>query len=143
MFSEIKKIMMTKKGIIGIGGIFIKFKNPTAIKKWYQETLGILTNDYGILFETKGIAEEKGVLQLGTFEENSTYFGKEEQQCMINFKVNELEEYIEQLRNKKVKFVDEMETYSYGKFIHIEDPEGNRIELWEPVADAFEDENKS
>ena len=128
--------------ITGIGGVFIKFNDPSQMRIWYQEALGMPTNDYGVLFSNKGTPDEKGVLQLGTFEADSTYFGSEKQQVMLNFKVNDLESFLLKLKAKHVKIVDEMETYSYGKFIHIEDPEGNRIELWEPTDQSFEDETK-
>jgi len=126
-------------GVIGIGGIFFKYKDPTAMRLWYSEVLGMKTNDYGVLFEFNGdTAATKGYLQLGTFEEQSDYFGSEKQQTMINFRVNDLEAFQAELIEKKVTIVDTLESYSYGKFLHIEDPEGNRIELWEAVDHEFE-----
>lgn len=125
--------------VIGIGGIFIKFKNPENMRTWYQDVLGMKTNPYGVLFEFNGDTNaEKGSLQLGTFEASSGYFGDPNQQAMINFRVDDLEAFKLQLESADVSIVDSIESYSYGKFLHIEDPEGNRIELWEPVAGAFE-----
>ena len=123
--------------VIGIGGIFFKFKNPEAMRTWYKDVLGMTTNPYGVLFEFNGNDAPKGYLQLGTFEEKSDYFGKESQQSMINFRVDDLAALKEELTQNGVTILNEIDEYSYGKFLHIEDPEGNRIELWEPVDTEF------
>ena len=83
------------------------------------------------------ILQTKGQLQLGTFDATTDYFGKESQQAMINFRVDDLVAFEVVLKEKNVTIVDTLEEYSYGKFLHIEDPEGNRIELWEPVNEGF------
>ncbi len=126
--------------IIGLGGIFIKFRDPKSMNNWYKEVLGLTTNDYGVLFgyNHQAAAKKTAFLQLGTFESSSSYFGNDSQQVMLNFRVAKLEAFLEQLKAKGVKILDEVETYEYGKFVHIEDPEGNRIELWEPVDSEFE-----
>jgi predicted enzyme related to lactoylglutathione lyase len=122
----------------GIGGVFIKFKDPTAMNLWYQEILNLEPNDYGILFEFNNNVQTKAYLQLGTFPEESDYFRNEKQKVMINFRVDDMQELIKHLNAKKVKILNEMEEFEYGKFLHIEDPEGNTIELWEPVDKEFE-----
>ena len=110
------------------------------MREWYSSVLGMTTNAYGVLFEFNDKrVPTKGQLQLGTFEASTDYFGKSSQQSMINFRVDDLEAYAEVLKEKGVTIVDTLESYSYGKFLHIEDPEGNRIELWEPVNDGFSD----
>ncbi|XOV66550.1 MAG: VOC family protein [Fluviicola sp.] len=125
--------------VIGLGGIFLKFQDPKAMRNWYQDVLGIQTNDYGVLFEFNGdTSPTKGYLQLGTFENSSDYFGDPKQQAMLNFRVDDLEIFKSELEAAKVSIVNEVESYSYGKFLHIEDPEGNRVELWEPVDSEFE-----
>lgn len=124
--------------ITGLGGVFIKFNDPKAMTLWYKEVLGMNVNDYGVLFGFNHKANQRGFLQLGTFAADSTYFGNEKQQVMLNFRVSEMEIFISELKAKGVTFLDEMEAYDYGKFIHIEDPEGNRIELWEPKGNDFE-----
>ena len=125
--------------VTGIGGVFIKFSDPTNMRKWYREVLGINTNDYGVLFAfNDGTASSKGYLQLGTFESSSSYFGNEKQQYMLNFRVDDMSDFIGKLKQHNVNIVDEVETYEYGKFLHIEDPEGNRIELWEPIDSEFD-----
>ena len=129
---------MTMAKVIGIGGIFIKFKDPVKMRTWYSDVLGMTTNPYGVLFEFNGGETSKGYLQLGTFEETSDYFGSAKQQSMINFRVDDMVAMQEQLEKANVKVLNKIEEYSYGKFLHIEDPEGNRIELWEPVDQEFE-----
>jgi predicted enzyme related to lactoylglutathione lyase len=129
--------------VIGIGGIFLKFKNPDKMKDWYSSMLGMKTNAYGVLFEFNGdTSEQKGHLQLSPFAETSDYFGNESQQSMINFRVDNLVKLKETLVENNVNIVDSIEEYSYGKFLHIEDPEGNRIELWEPLNGGFEGSNE-
>lgn len=125
--------------VIGIGGIFIKFNDPEKMRAWYSDVLGMTTNPYGVLFEFNGNTDaSKGYLQLGTFESTSDYFGDRNQQAMINFRVDDLATFKTELAEKNVTIVNEIESYSYGKFLHITDPEGNRIELWEPVDSEFE-----
>lgn len=110
------------------------------MNKWYADVLGLVTNDYGVLFSFNTSDKNRGFLQLGTFPENSDYFGHTAQQSMINFRVSDMEKLIERLKKNEVKILNEMETFEYGKFLHISDPEGNRIELWEPIDDAFSTE---
>lgn len=125
---------------IGIGGIFIKYQNETAMKQWFETALGLTPNDYGVLFAFNDAGHAKGFLQLGTFPANSDYFGKAEQQVMLNFRVERIEELKQHLETLGTTICDAIETYAYGKFLHIEDPEGNRIELWEPIDGPFEGE---
>ncbi|MGV3611710.1 MAG: VOC family protein [Fluviicola sp.] len=128
---------------IGIGGIFFKFKDEAAMKTWYKEALGLNTNDYGVLFEYDGSTKEKFQLQLGTFPETSDYFGSESQKAMINFRVEGIESLVVKLQTMGTVICDNIETYDYGKFVHILDPEGNKVELWEPVESSnFDSENK-
>lgn len=124
--------------VIGLGGVFLKFQQPEAMRNWYKDVLGMETNPYGVLFEFNGDTHpQKGYCQLGTFESSSDYFGDPKQQVMLNFRVDDLETFKTELEAAGVKIVDSIESYSYGKFLHIEDPEGNRIELWEPVDHEF------
>lgn len=127
--------------VIGLGGVFLRFKDPVQMRSWYEDVLGLTCNDYGVLFKFNSIQDKPGYLQLGTFEANTNYFGSLNQQFMLNFRVDDLEEFLLFLASHHVKIVNEIETYPYGKFLHIEDPEGNRIELWEPVDEEFESES--
>jgi len=126
--------------VTGIGGIFIKCNNPEEMNNWYRDVLGMTTNPYGVLFSFNDSNSPKGFLQLGTFPTNSDYFGNESQQSMLNFRVDNMMEILEVLKKHKVQIVKDLEEYEYGKFVHILDLEGNRIELWEPMDGAFEKE---
>jgi len=130
---------MKNKKVTGIGGIFFKCKNPESIREWYNKNLGLVTNEYGSLFEFRmsDKPEEKGYLQWSPFEEKTTYFKPSEKEFMINYRVENLEELVEEMRAAGVEILDEIETYEYGKFVHILDPENNKIELWEPVDTVF------
>ncbi len=125
---------------IGIGGVFIKYKDPEAMKSWFETALGLTANEYGVLFRFNNLSEHHGYLQLGTFPVKTDYFGEEKQQIMLNFRVDHLSELVKKLTTLGTVICDEMEEFDYGKFIHIQDPEGNRIELWEPMDGAFDGE---
>lgn len=122
--------------VIGLGGVFIKFNDPLKMREWYRDVLGMTTNAYGVLFEF-GPRSNTGYLQLGTFDATTDYFGDKNQHYMLNFRVLNLVGLETKLRASGVTIVDSIEEYSYGKFLHILDPEGNRLELWEPVDSEF------
>lgn len=128
--------------VIGIGGIFLKFEDPKKMREWYEKVLGLTTNDYGVLFQFNHSSQQRGYLQLGTFEKSTNYFGSENQQTMINLRVDDMESMMNVLIENNVPILNELEEYEYGKFLHISDPEGNRIELWEPVDQSFTDANE-
>lgn len=130
-----------KGHVIGIGGIFFKSKNPAEQRNWYSKNLGFKTDDYGSLFQFRDIdnPEKKGQLQWSPFGENTTYFQPSEREFMINYRVVNMEALVEQLKAAGVTICDSIEEFDYGKFIHIMDPEGNKIELWESSADGFEE----
>lgn len=132
---------MAKKKVTGIGGIFFKCKNPDNIKDWYSKNLGLNTDKYGALFEFRqaDAPEKEGYLQWSPFSENTEHFKPSEKEFMINYRVENMEELVEELKANGVTVLDEIETYDYGKFVHILDPENNKIELWEPVDKVFTD----
>ena len=129
------------KKVTGIGGIFFKCQNPDKMKNWYNENLGLVTNEYGSLFEFRqsDLPDRKGYLQWSPVDEKTTYFEPSTKEFMINYRVNNIEALVEELKAAGVKVLDEIETYEYGKFVHILDPENNKIELWEPVDQVFTD----
>ncbi|NOX46116.1 MAG: VOC family protein [Chlorobi bacterium] len=132
--------MDNKKGkVTGIGGVFFKCKDTATVKEWYQQNLGIKTDEYGSMFESRDTnnPEQKTYLQWSPFPDNTKYFNPSEKDFMINYRVENIEGLIEQLKSSGVKILDSLESYDYGKFIHILDPEGNKIELWEPADSAF------
>lgn len=130
---------MTKKRVTGIGGIFFKSRDPEKSRAWYKQHLGLITNEYGSLFEFRSSDEpdKKGYLQWSLFKEDTTYFEPSGKEFMINYRVENLESLVETLKTEGVTVLDEIETYEYGKFVHILDPENNKIELWEPVDHVF------
>lgn len=132
---------MARKKVTGIGGIFFKSVDPTKLKSWYSENLGMQTDDHGTLFEFRKeeTPDQKAYLQWSPFENKTDYFQPSEKQFMINYRVEDLELLVEELKANNVTILDKVETYSYGKFVHIMDPEGNKIELWEPIDQVFTD----
>ena len=122
------------KKVIGIGGLFFKAKDPATLREWYNKHLGFDTNDYGATFDWKECSEslKNGATQWSPFEENTEYFEPSNREFMINYIVDDLEKLVEELKRSDVIILDELETYDYGKFIHILDCEENKIELWEP-----------
>jgi predicted enzyme related to lactoylglutathione lyase len=131
--------MNNTKRVTGIGGIFFKTKDPEKMKKWYKIHLGLVVNEYGSVFEFRSTdePEKKGYLVWSLFKEKTTYFEPSQKEFMINYRVENLEALVKELAKEGVQIVDEIEVYEYGKFVHILDPEGNKIELWEPVDEVF------
>lgn len=129
-----EKNKVTLKKVTGIGGVFFKCKDPEKLMEWYKIHLGFETDQYGTRFEWFETVDSSrtGSTQWSLFSETETYFDPSTSSFMINYRVNDLVSLVEQLKNEGVVIVDSIETYEYGKFIHILDPEGNKIELWEP-----------
>ena len=125
------------KRVTGIGGIFFKTKDPAKIREWYSTHLGIKSSEYGGTFEWKKENGESGYTVWSPFKKESKYFGSDEQQHMFNYRVENLEELLKVLEQEGVTIVGKMEEYDYGKFGWILDPEGNKIELWEPIDKAY------
>lgn len=125
----------TMKKVTGIGGIFFKCKDPNAMRAWYKTHLGLNTNDYGATFEWKEADDstKNGSTTWSPFAETTKYFEPSTKDFMINYRVADLEALVEALKKEGVTIVDKIETYDYGKFVHIIDLEGNKIELWEPI----------
>ena len=122
------------KKVTGIGGIFFKCKDPKKIREWYKSNLGLNTNDYGAVFEWRQGADttKKGFTQWSPFNEKTKYFEPSTKDFMINYRVENLEALVAGLKKNGVTIVDTIETVEYGKFVHILDVEGNKLELWEP-----------
>jgi predicted enzyme related to lactoylglutathione lyase len=128
------------KRVTGIGGIFFKCKDPKALREWYQTHLGLNTNQYGSVFEWYQGADstKKGFSQWSPFKETTKYFLPSTKEFMINYRVDHLELLLVELQKEGVTISDTLQSYDYGKFVHIMDLEGNKIELWEPNDVAFE-----
>jgi len=121
------------KKVTGIGGIFFKCKDPKKLKEWYSTNLGLNTNQYGSVFEWYQGADstKKGFTQWSPFKETTKYFEPSTKDFMINYRVENLEALVKELKKNNVTIVDTLQAYDYGKFIHILDLEGNNLELWE------------
>jgi predicted enzyme related to lactoylglutathione lyase len=125
--------------VTGIGGVFFKCKDAALVKEWYKKHLGFDTDEYGVTFRwlAESTPNSNGTTQWAPFNDTTKYFEPSTKEFMINYRVDNLEELVSQLRADGVTILDEMESYSYGKFIHILDLEGNKVELWEPVDEGF------
>jgi predicted enzyme related to lactoylglutathione lyase len=133
LVTQKKEPVMARK-VTGIGGIFFKCKDPKKMKEWYQQNLGLNTNQYGAVFEWHQGADStrKGFTNWSPFKETTKYFEPSTRDFMINYRVENIQSLIDGLRQNGVTILDSIETYNYGKFIHILDLEGNKLELWEP-----------
>ena len=126
-----------KKRVTGLGGFFFKTKNPDETKKWYKDHLGLPVDDYGCTFWWKDTKGNDCSTQWSPFKEDTNYFSPSTKQFMMNFRVENLKELLATLKEEGVTIVGNVEEYDYGKFGWILDPEGNKIELWEPIDSAF------
>jgi len=122
------------KKVTGIGGIFFKCKDPNKIKEWYNTHLGLDAGPYGASFEWREAQDpsKKGLTQWNVNSETAKLYEPSTKDFMINYRVENLEALVEELKKENVTIVDKIETYDYGKFVHILDIEGNKIQLWEP-----------
>lgn len=129
---------MSSEKVTGLGGVFIKSDDVPALTAWYDRHLGTTFGDQtymGFEWREKN-SDKEGTTAFSIFKKDTKYFASENQPCMLNFRVNNLEKLIEELRAAGVTIAGEVQSYSYGKFGWILDPEGNKIELWEDVAEG-------
>jgi len=122
------------KKVTGVGGVFFKCADPKAMNLWYVKNLGLPVGEYGTTFEWREDEdpEKKGSTSWCLFPQDTKYFNPSEKPFMINYRVDNLVALLEELKKENVTIVDEIAEYDYGKFVHVMDPEGNMIELWEP-----------
>lgn len=126
-----------KNRVTGLGGFFFKTEDPKGLKDWYGKHLGLPVDQYGCTFWWKDKEGNDCSTQWSPFAKDTTYFQPSEKQFMMNFRVENLVELLKILKEEGVTVVGEIEEYEYGKFGWILDPEGNKIELWEPQDKAF------
>ena len=124
--------------VIGIGGILFKSKNPDKTKKWYEENLGVVSTDskYGTIYKSRNMDNPNIInyFQWSPFNKNSDFFNHSKKEFMINYNVQNIEQLVEDLRQKGITIVDEIKEYEgIGKIVHIYDCDGNYCELWEQV----------
>jgi predicted enzyme related to lactoylglutathione lyase len=133
--TEQPKTSSNMKKVTGIGGVFFKCKDPKATMEWYHKHLGLNTTPYGVSFEWYETPDstKKATTQWNPFPETSKYFEPSSKDFMINYRVENLTALVEELKKEGVTVLDNIESYDYGKFVHILDAEGNKIQLWEPI----------
>lgn len=122
------------KRVTGIGGIFFKCNDTEKLKAWYGKHLGLEVSDFGTNFEWRDAEDptKKGSTVWSPFKASTNYFEPSQKQFMINYRVENIEWVVEQLKKEGVTVLDGIQSFDYGKFVHILDPEDNKIELWEP-----------
>lgn len=123
------------KRVTGIGGIFFKAKDPKALSAWYQKHLGLDVQEWGgATFDwvTADNPTGTGTTAWNVFKEDTTYFAPSTASFMINFRVHDLQALLAALRAEGCQVDDKVDESEFGKFGWVQDPEGNRIELWQP-----------
>jgi predicted enzyme related to lactoylglutathione lyase len=120
--------MVRMERVLGIGGYFLRSTDPTALGAWYRDYLGLDADEHGLW------RQEAGATVFATFESGTDYFGSPTQQTMLNFRVADLDAMLAQLRAKGADVAEETQSMEgIGRFGWVTDPEGNRIELWQPA----------
>lgn len=130
---SVEAVEKERERVTGIGGVFMKMRDPKLMAAWYRTNLGIeAKNGYAdFAWREKENPERTGRTIWSLFPTNSSYFGASTSPCMINYRVASLDRMMEQLKRGGV-VVEKVKDYSYGRFTWVTDPEGNRLELWEP-----------
>ena len=116
----------------GIGGVFLRARDPAELAAWYAANLGIAIEEEGGTYSTL-TAAEGDVTVWATFAADTDYFGGREQQAMVNYRVRDLDAMLAQLRAAGAEVDERVEEQPYGRFGWAADPEGNRFELWQPT----------
>jgi len=123
------------KRVTGIGGIFFKAKDPAALGAWYRDRLGLDVTDWnGAIFHWGGEGSEPGMTIWSPFAADTTYMAPSTASFMINFRVADLDALLAALKAEGCEVVDRTDISEQGKFGWVIDPEGNKVELWEPPA---------
>lgn len=123
--------------VTGIGGIFFKARDPVKLKAWYSQHLGLNMNEHGTSFEGQTFEGKPAHIQWSTMPATTKYFEPSRASFMINYRVADLKSLLPILKSEGVTIVDKLDVESYGLFVHILDPEGNKIELYEPIGDTY------
>jgi predicted enzyme related to lactoylglutathione lyase len=126
--------------VTGVGGIFLRSKDPKALSAWYAKHLGIKLADYGgaTFLWSDEVPPTTGMTIWSTFPPDTKYFGPGPQPYMVNYRVDDLDALLAQLADANVPIDPDRQDYPYGRFAWITDPDGNRLELWQPLV-ASED----
>lgn len=125
--------------VTGLGGLFFKAKDPKALGDWYRDRLGLPVEDWGgcvFPWREEGNPKKKGQTVWSPFEAKTDYFKPSRKAFMMNFRVEDLEKVLAELEAEGVQISDAREDSEFGKFGWVMDPEGNKVELWQPPAPA-------
>jgi predicted enzyme related to lactoylglutathione lyase len=124
--------------VIGIGGVFLKSKDRAQLSSWYSDNLGIEQNSDGGMFKWRSFdrPQVEHLTAWSIFAHDWTYFDPSAAPFMINYIVDDLDAILVKLSNNGVRIDPKRENYDYGRFAWIFDPDGNKIELWEPLVPA-------
>ncbi len=114
----------------GIGGVFFRAKDPKALAKWYSQHLGV--SPVPDSYDVEPWSQKSGPTVFAPFEEKTEYFGSQDKNWMINFRVKNLELIVKQLEASGIDVKVDPEDYPNGRFARLHDPEGNPVELWQP-----------
>ncbi len=120
------------EAITGIGGVFLRAQDPAALAAWYAANLGVELEEDGATYSTLKAAAGD-VTVWATFAADTDYFGRREQQAMVNYRVRDLDAMLVQLRAAGADVDERVEELPFGRFGWAADPEGNRFELWQPL----------
>jgi predicted enzyme related to lactoylglutathione lyase len=122
--------------VTGIGGVFLRSSDPKAMARWYAEKLGITLSDFnGAAFQwSDEVPAGTGMTAWSAFPQDTEYFGEDRQAVMVNYRVDDLDELLRSLTAAGVWVDPKREDQSYGRFAWIKDCDGNRVELWQPLA---------
>lgn len=121
--------------VLGIGGVFLRSRDREALARWYRDHLGVAIDEnwWGAAFPLSTPQDRAGAYVVwSAFPADTDYFGARENACMVNFRVRDLGAMLDQLRTAGCAVVGRVEESEYGKFGWVTDPEGHRVELWEP-----------
>ena len=122
---------------LGVGGVFFRSPDPGRLASWYQETLGLVTESWGTTYGTSFLPEampSNSFTVWSTFAADTEYFGDPQQSFMINLVVDDLDAALANVQSAGGTVIAEKEEHDFGRFGWIVDPDGNRVELWEPPA---------
>ncbi len=116
---------------LGIGGVFFKSPDPARLRAWYGQCLGIDAGEYGAMFAAASLPED-GMTVWNPFAATTDYFAPSQATFMINFVVDDLDGVLAQVQAGGAALAGDVQNYDYGRFGWFVDPDGNKVELWQP-----------